>query len=186
MDRTPEMITALNKFRTAWMSDKVKRCRTQEEPGLLMVMFKILAKCHNKIAESQEVYISLFHLKSSIWTGTCEYKIVISDSMLYLDNNSIYENWIPQFIYADVKNLEDAIEKELSKRFVRLAKYEVVGVMRAFLMDYQKIAEVYWRQAGLKFIQSDEFIEFQNKDWKILCGNYFGNINIILESENGR
>lgn len=190
MDRTKEINTYLKRFKNEWLIKKIKECWSREEPGLINISKTILSE-FNKIQTEDSThsltYFSLFHLKSSIWTGTYRYRICASDASLYLDSRMIHKDWVPEHLYSDAKDLKDSVTEELKKKFVRLTLYEISSATKSLLEEYQRIAEVYWIRASEMLVRSEEFQSVQKQnDWKILYGTYIDDMKIVLQAENRR
>lgn len=75
----------------------------------------------------------------------------------------------------------------MRKHFVRLLPFEIDFAVKVLLEDYQKLVDVYWRQAAEKIIAGEVFKLIRKQDdWKILSGTYMDDMKIILQSENRR
>ena len=179
MNRVDDMLIYLQYFQRDWIENKIKTCAKTQENGLLPLAKKLLIQGLQKEGESM-AYLTLFHLQSSLWTGSYQYKIVLSNETLYLDPLQVMDHWIPEHLYKDVDELRMRVEWELRNHYVRLEPFEVESVVRSILMDYQNIAQIYWGQETAKLIETKEFhLLRKHKNWKILFGSYMGELRLI-------
>lgn len=85
MNRLNKIRVSLGSFRDMWIEKKVKICRKQPESSLSkqaeQLLFKVKEGQVQGIGRSL-CYISLFHLRSSLYTETNRYQICASDEML--------------------------------------------------------------------------------------------------------
>lgn len=190
MDRTGEIKVYLTPFWDKWMEEKTRKCRNSQEPGLLKQAERMLLRVieeQRRGDRRQLCYISLFHLRSSLYTGTNRYRICALDETLYLNPPLASASWIPEQLYHDKPALRGLVETELRKCFVRLTPYEIDYAVRYLLQDYHKLAEVYWSRAAEQLVQTEEFSEVRKQeDWVILSGTYMENMKLVLQSENRR
>jgi hypothetical protein len=76
--------------------------------------------------------------------------------------------------------LRAAAEKEMKQYFVRLLPFETEFAVRTILNEYQKLADVYWRQATETLISGEIFRSlYKSRDWKILSGGYMGELKVF-------
>lgn len=188
MDRLDKIQDHLIRFRVIWMEQKIETCKRQ--PDLREQAEKVLLKLKNEQARGHGLdfcYLVLFHFRSSLWTGTYQYQIHAVDEALYLNPPFAVGHWIPRAVYNDVEALRGALKKELGKKFIRLQPYEIEFAVRAVMEDYQKLAEVCWKQEADELISGETFQSLQkNCNWKILSGTYMDDIRIIIQSEDRR
>ena len=190
MDRLNKIKDRLIPFCSVWTENKVKMCRKQPEMSLLEQAERVLQKVKDDQEQGSErvlCYLSLFHFKSSLWTGTNRYQICASDETLYLNPPLASADWVPEYLYNDMAILQTAVETELRKYFVRLLSYEINFAVRLLLEEYQKIAGVYWQQAAEQLVTGSSFKTIQKHDsWKVISGPYMDHMKIVLQSENRR
>lgn len=189
MDRGNQIKDYIVPFQNKWLEDKAKKCSNQSEPGLAEQAEKLLIKVNKAQEEGDErllSYISLFHFKSSLWTGSYCFRICASDEALYLNPMLAEVEWAPEKLYMDVPDLKNTLEKYLRKHFVRLSPYELDFAARIILEDYQKLAEVYWSQTMEKLVKTEIFQTVgKNQNWVIFSGTYMDKLNIVLQSKEG-
>lgn len=190
MDRLDKIKDCLTPFGSMWMAQKVKVCRRQPEISLLKQAEQLLQKVKGDQDQGSErvfCYLSLFHFKSSLWTGTNRYQICASDETLCINPPLASVDWMPEYLYNDMAILQTTVETELRKYFVRLLSYEINFAVKLLLEEYYKIAEIYWQQAAEQLVTGEDFKTIhKHNDWKILSGAYMDNMKIILQAENGR
>ncbi|GEM_PF-363341 len=189
MNRIDKMILSLQYFRREWIINKVKACSEQKEEELLLLTKKLLLQAQEKQREQRmgaAAYLVLFYFQSSLWTGSYRYRLVLADESLYLDTRQVNCDWVPRLIYNDAEKLKDGVEKELRKYFVRLETYEIEQVTRSILSEYHAFAELIWSRSMEQIVVSDEFKGVEKRqEFKILCGNYMGDLKFVTQSEKG-
>lgn len=126
-------------------------------------------------------YMGLFHLMTSLITGSHEYELIIADKRMHLDESQVVSYWRPEFLYQD-KQEEEYIRKELGKHFVRLSSYEITYAKRFVFYEYRNIMGVYWKEHLAGIMKLEGFVEMRkDTPFRFLFGDYMGETHAVLD-----
>lgn len=136
-------------------------------------------------AESKIKHLYLCRLHTSDYTGSHGAIIGMSDSGMYLDENSSQVNWYPTPLYANLDKDMEAVIKLLRQTFMRLQESELFAMKQRLSDDNWLVAESCFRT----LVQNNFDLILDSKlrlegEVLILCGNYMDNLKIIDTSKN--
>lgn len=116
--RLEAMERYLKPFIAERIKEKIQSVKNVKDESLRQVMTKLLSKAAIKQQSSNFIltYIAVFHLNSSLLTGTYDYQISLMDEQMYLDSEQIEADLKPVFIYTDLEREEELIEIEFRKK----------------------------------------------------------------------
>lgn len=190
MDRIQSIKEYITTFQYEWMKKKVRECKSKTFSDMQCVAEQVLLQVKEAQIQGDSrflCFVSLFHYRSSLWTGSYRYQISAFEDTLYLSAPLVTADFVPKQIYNDTEELRSAVELELKKQFVRLTSFELQMAVRTILEDYQKLVEIYWSQMVRVLANSDTFCAIHKQNnWKFLSGTYMDDLRIVLQSENRR
>lgn len=133
MERMQLIGEYLKDFRYKWMKMKIQECNNKSLCNIQEKVEQVLLSV-KRVQEQSDApslcFVSLFHFRSSVWTGSYRYQICASDDTLYLSRPLASSDFVPEQIYNDVEKLRNEIEIELKKQFVRLTSHEMNILVR--------------------------------------------------------
>ncbi|WP_143322438.1 hypothetical protein [Clostridium sp. HBUAS56010] len=131
-------------------------------------------------------YLSVFHLHSSLLTGTYKYQICLMNEQIYFDDDFEEENWFPAFLYSTMADERAALSQELKKNFVRVKEYEINYGLRQLAKEYKKVMEVCLIKMLCHMHENPAFMGLRKQEpFHFIFGDYMGEIKSILEYKGG-
>ena len=131
-------------------------------------------------------HLAVFHLKSSLFTGTYRYQICLMNEKMYFDDSFEEFEWFPSFLYGTMEEEKAVLSYELKRNFVRVKEYEINYGLRQLAKEYKKVMEVYLIKTFCYLNENSAFIELEKKEpFHFLFGDYMGEIKSILIYEGG-
>lgn len=188
MTRLEAMERYLKPFIVDRVKAKIHSVKDEKDDSICQAANNLLLEAakRQQICTWIPTYLAVFHLNSSLVTGTYEYQICLMDEQMYLDRDQIEIYWKPGKIYADLDQETELIKKELRKKFVRITEYEVCYLFRQLIKEYKKVTEVSIRKSIQRIIKEQAFEELKKKNpFIFLYGDYMGEIKQIFKYEGG-
>lgn len=136
-------------------------------------------------AESKVKNIYFCRLHTSDYTGSYGGLMGMSNSDMYLDENSSQVNWYLKPLYANFDKDMEAVIKLLRQTFIRLQESELFAMKQRLSDDNWLVAESCFRtlmQNNFDLIL-DSKLRLED-EVLILCGNYMDNLKIIDTRKN--
>lgn len=179
MDRLESIRAYLIPYKTTQVKNKIAKLKTHSEEAKLQHVHTLFQRAIEAQAQSswEPACLCLFHLLSSIVTGSHDYQLLLANEQMYLDKQQITMGWNAEFLYKEER---DALRKELQTGFVRLSDYEVSYAEHWLQYEYRKLLEVYWSEQIGKIEKFEEFIQLKKqKNFRFLYGEYMGTVKTV-------
>jgi hypothetical protein len=185
-------LEAMERYLKPFINDQIKRKITDVKKQRLDIIPKEIEEILSVALEKQKkqiwepAYMSIFHLHSSLMTGTYEYQICLMNGRMYFDDECVSYNWFPAFLYDNLDEERSALSGELKRKFVRIKEYEIDYAVRQLAKEYKKVMEVYLTKMLDGLYQNEVFIKLKKEvPFHFIFGDYMGEIRSILTYEGG-
>ena len=139
----------------------------------------------NYSIEEEIAYFSLFFLRSSIVTNSCEMYIVFYGENMYFSDKSVSLYWKPEFIFNQYIKGKKFIEKEIKKRCLACPETLLKGVLLDYGYLYATLWKIFLQRRIGKIVNSligEQLILTDN--FKITFGELYGELEVILDLES--
>lgn len=185
-------LEAMERYLKSFINDQIKGKITAIKKQRLDIIPKEVEEILTAAIEKQKsqiwepAYMAIFHLNSSLITGTYEYQICLMNGQMYFDDECVRSNWFPAFLYDNLEEEKAALSGELKRKFVRIKEYEIDYAVRQLAKEYKKVMEVYLTKMLGTMHQKEEFIKLKKEvPFHFIFGDYMGEIKSILTYEGG-
>lgn len=126
-------------------------------------------------------HLAVFHLNSSLFTGTYRYQIRLMNEKMYFDDQFEESYWFPAFMYDAIEEEKTVLSQELKSKFVRVNKYEVNHAVCQLAKEYKNVMEVYLVKILCHLHNNQAFMQLEkNEPFNFVFGDYMGEIRSIL------
>lgn len=193
MDRRAELEEYIQEYREQRLLDRKAYAATHYKKMIpafgskLGLLIKEQIKRQNTGQQESIKYLTISRLRSSGYTESYELALGMSNSMLYMDNNTSYEYWSPDVVYDSIiKDTKDA-EKLLRRKFVGLTNYELFQLKQLLLNDDWNVLQTVLgniAEEAADIIASSSLR--REEKIQVLCGDYMDQVNFVCSIKTGR
>lgn len=147
-------------------------------------VLKSVLKVQDKNQKGAIQYIAFSFLRSSLYQNNLEFNIEALDDNFYLDNRETAGSYHPAFLQERYSDDLCRLNKEVSRKFVRLQSHELFWIKERYTHYYEAVVyRMIENLAGLIMRKVEESSVSVTDDFKIIYGEFMDKAVVLYTKE---
>ena len=147
-------------------------------------VLKSVLELQDKKQKGAIQYLAFSFMKSSLYQDGLEFRIEAFDDSFYLDNRETVGSYHPAFLQERYSDDLCRLNKEVSRKFVRLQSHELFWIKERYTHYYEAVVyRMIENLAGLIMRKVEESSVSVTDDFKIIYGEFMDKAVVLYTKE---